>query len=618
MIRAWAVAVALLLAAAAFANAIPGGFVGDDDVQIARNAYLSDPSQLWTALTSDVWGFARTAGEPASHYWRPVFVLWLVLNHALFGFAPAGWHLSSLALHAAVLLAAAAVLRRLEVRPAVGAAVLWTFATHPVHVEAVAWASGAPDLLLALFVLTGYAVHLSLRRRASFSRRVAAWGLFAAALLSKETAIAYPLFVAVGEWSMAERRSAAGRFAAAARAAVPYAVVAAGVLAARTALLGSAFGAAARTPPASWLPALPEALAFYLRQSLWPVSLSPLYPLRPVGLDAVDAARLAAAGIVVLAAAAAAALAWRRGTTYRVGIAAFAGFLAPVLVSLGQLEPERLVQDRYLYLPLWGLLLVVFQAAGDLAARLLPPERAERALVACGLALALLCGGMTVRYNRVWRDDIALWERAVRFNPDSVYSLGTLGFHYRVAGRAAEAREVLRRAERIDPAAPQVLLDLGILLADQGRLRQARKLLVRALDAAPDHETVPDHLGRVLLALGESDEAIELFSRTRERHPDLWLKTTINLAVACRAAGLDERAAQELGAVREQLERQDDPTLLLGLWHLGEVEADLGRVEAARADLRRFLERTTGRREVEGPRRLAARRLDELSAAHAP
>ena len=82
--RVWIVAVALILAAAAYSSAIPGGFVSDDDVQIVRNVQIQDGRLFWRALTSDVWSFAGS-GDRTSNYWRPAFVSWLALNYRLFG-----------------------------------------------------------------------------------------------------------------------------------------------------------------------------------------------------------------------------------------------------------------------------------------------------------------------------------------------------------------------------------------------------------------------------------------------------------------------------------------------------------------------------------------------------
>jgi tetratricopeptide (TPR) repeat protein len=251
------------------------------------------------------------------------------------------------------------------------------------------------------------------------------------------------------------------------------------------------------------------------------------------------------------------------------------------------------VQDRYLYVPLFGYLLVVFQSLAELGNRFLP-GRIRRHAYAGALLLSLAFAALTARYNFAWRHDIALWERAVQVNPSSPHALGTLGFHYRVAGRTAEAQTVLDRAIEIDPRSADALLEAGILAAEQGRTRRAQALLRRALDAEPMHETIPDHLGKAFVTLGRYNAAIGIFEDARERHPHLGLKNTINIALTRRAAGDTEAAAEELEAIFEELESQPDPGLMLGLWHLGETYRQLGRREDADRSYRAYLLMTMG------------------------
>src|SRR5215831_13921366 len=76
---------ALVLALLVYSNALGGEFVYDDQIQISRNPLIQDPRQFWRALTTDVWSF-QASGQTSSNYWRPSFVLWLILNFKCFGF----------------------------------------------------------------------------------------------------------------------------------------------------------------------------------------------------------------------------------------------------------------------------------------------------------------------------------------------------------------------------------------------------------------------------------------------------------------------------------------------------------------------------------------------------
>src|SRR5438105_199951 len=85
---------ALVLGFLIYTNTFRGEFVYDDQLQISRNTLIQDGSQFWRALSSDVWRF-QSGDQTYSNYWRPSFVLWLILNFRCFGFELLGWHLSN-------------------------------------------------------------------------------------------------------------------------------------------------------------------------------------------------------------------------------------------------------------------------------------------------------------------------------------------------------------------------------------------------------------------------------------------------------------------------------------------------------------------------------------------
>src|SRR5690348_14352520 len=88
-----------LIAFVAFARSLGGEFVYDDNRQILMNPLIQQPQLYSKALTSDVWAFKGDGTVSASNYYRPVFVSWLIVNFALFGANPFGWHLLNVLLH---------------------------------------------------------------------------------------------------------------------------------------------------------------------------------------------------------------------------------------------------------------------------------------------------------------------------------------------------------------------------------------------------------------------------------------------------------------------------------------------------------------------------------------
>ena len=72
-------------------------FVWDDWPQIVNSPIIRNWSNLPRAFGSDLW--YHVASQQV--YYRPLFVAWSMLNYALFGLRPWGWHLGAVVLHVA-------------------------------------------------------------------------------------------------------------------------------------------------------------------------------------------------------------------------------------------------------------------------------------------------------------------------------------------------------------------------------------------------------------------------------------------------------------------------------------------------------------------------------------
>ncbi|MFI5346106.1 MAG: hypothetical protein ACHQ51_07010, partial [Elusimicrobiota bacterium] len=138
------------------------------------------------------------------HEWRPVLSFTFLLQRVTTGFAPLPFHAVNLALHvAACLLVLAALRRRLPFRAAAAGALV--FAVLPVHAEVVAYLTSRSELLSTLSVLGAWLL-LGSPEKPSPRRVAAGAGLYLAGSLSKETALLFPLFLALSDWTFAGKR----------------------------------------------------------------------------------------------------------------------------------------------------------------------------------------------------------------------------------------------------------------------------------------------------------------------------------------------------------------------------------------------------------------------------
>ena len=178
--------------------ALRNGFVWDDTALCFRDPLI----RSWRLIPEGFRHFLFLDAT-ASNFYRPLQRLTFTADYQLYAFAqPWGWHLTSIAIHAAAAVALFFLLRKLsgalpanavsiEVRErlALGVAVLWVI--HPLHTSAVTYIAGRADPLAALCGFSGLALGLASLENGKRQRLAAAGAAacFFGALLSKESGI---------------------------------------------------------------------------------------------------------------------------------------------------------------------------------------------------------------------------------------------------------------------------------------------------------------------------------------------------------------------------------------------------------------------------------------------
>ncbi|QQS42322.1 MAG: tetratricopeptide repeat protein [Acidobacteriota bacterium] len=585
--------IALIVAAAAFAAfsvSLTGEFVYDDTRQIVRNTLIQEPSLYWQAMTSDVWAFKGDGSVTSSNYWRPTFTAWSILNYQLFGLDPFGWRLLNLLLHSFVSVLVFLLLMRWGFSPASAFAAALIFAVHPVHTESVAWVAGTPDLLFSAFLLGG----LWLARGTSFSanrfRFLAALGLYALALGSKEVAmLCFPLF---GLAAVREERPATIKRAAV--AAAPFFGLAAAFFVLRWIVLG----AVDRNIPGSpsfgeAIMSVPAVLFFYLKQALLPIELAVNHGLRPVG--SVTAVDFILPLVAVVLAAAALWLLRRYCPKPRL---AFGLLLLPLIppLNITAFPAEEIVHDRYLYLPLIGLLMFLIPPAREWIGKIFGGN-SRPVFLTLAVIIAVLLGAGSFSYSKVWRSDIALWEHTVRVDPQSASNFMQYGAALEGRERFAEAASAYERSLGIAPTA------LGYLGSGRANIRlgkfedAVRDLteVTRLDNASVNAYTLYQSYEALAIALtskGDADAAAAALEEAAGRLPVYRAALSANLAVVYYQQGKKEEALRVLESVRERARTELLPESKSAIFRLGALYAEMGRRDEAAAALNEYLELT--------------------------
>jgi tetratricopeptide (TPR) repeat protein len=505
-----------------------------------------------------------------------------------------GWHLGSLALHLGVLAAAQTVLRRLRASPALIASILLLFAIHPAHVESVTWISAFQDPLAAVFLLGSLALLLGHPPSPTRARGAAAVALFVLGLLSKEAAITFPAVVFAAVLS---RDRSTGTppwlesLKTASAATAPFLLTTVAYLAARKAILGVFFSMGSTAPFSVALFTLPKQFAFYLMESLFPIAVGPVHPIRTVQPGGAGLLEFWFPLALSAAALAGLFLAARRSPLRLIGLALFLFLLAPSLPA-SNLPTDRVVQDRYLYLPLLGILSVLLPALSSGLSRLalIGPRRSDRVVLALAIAASLPLGFETARYARAWRSDASLWEWGVKTDPESSIALGQHAVWLHKAGRIDEARTFADRALRADPGQRDAVLTRARIEEAERRLADAEREYRLVLKLSPNQAESWEEIALFYQRNGRPDEAARLLRIGRDRLPFNRAAFTDNLAVVLHDLGHTEEALRELEAVRPIVRNEFHPAAPSVLFHIGLMSLELGRIGEARSALADFLD----------------------------
>jgi tetratricopeptide (TPR) repeat protein len=249
----------------------------------------------------------------------------------------------------------------------------------------------------------------------------------------------------------------------------------------------------------------------YIGKMVWPARLSAFYPYRE------SLSAWAAGAAVLLIVATVAVVRGARGHPYLlVGWLWYLGTLTPV-IGIIQVGLQSMA-DRYTYIPLVGLFIIVAWGAVDLAERW-PRQRAVLPAVA---ALVLTACAVTARTQvETWRDSLSLWQHAVDVTTDNAYGQYNLGVVLVQAGRLDEGIARFREALRIDPNYPDVHIDLGNALNARGAADDALAEFATVVRLRPDYAEAHNAYGNLLRSRGRNADAIAQYREALRLDPTL-------------------------------------------------------------------------------------------------
>jgi tetratricopeptide (TPR) repeat protein len=256
----------------------------------------------------------------------------------------------------------------------------------------------------------------------------------------------------------------------------------------------------------------------YLELAAWPSGLAVLHPhpyLKVTGGTPLGAARVIGACLTLSALCYVLLGRWGRPWT-RTGWLWYAVTLLPVigLVQVG----HQAYAERYAYVPLIGIYLIVAWSAGSLAER---GEAWRNGAVVAALSVLLAFSIVARGQLQYWRDSTALFTRAVEISPESGVTHHNLAVAHLEAGRFDQAQRHFESAIDIEPRNPSYLNNLGRLHQRAGRPLEAIPYHRRAIAVGPRNAIGKNLLGEAYEAAGMLDQAIATYQAALEVRPNL-------------------------------------------------------------------------------------------------
>jgi tetratricopeptide (TPR) repeat protein len=463
------------------------------------------------------------------NYYRPLFLLWVRINEAVFGNRAWGWHLTTILTHVLTTLLVYLLVLRLGIGREVALLAALIFGLHPAHIEAVAWISGVNEPLAAIFMLGSLLAYVQWRNEGThaFKWQGISLILFAFAMLTKENALILPGLLLAYEWAFGSKGSehlagseCGGILAMcgeALRRIWPYFLLVALYVPLRIYALKGFSHNVAPLSTAQLIFTWPALMAFWVRHLIWPAGLSSYYNFPAVLYPTLRNFLLPAIFVICVGLGLFALVRSSRAAAF------FAVWLLLPLIPLLNIRvftANDFAHDRHLYLSSVGL--------AALVAMLLKKIRwgSPRWLgIPASLLVVVLCLAGVMSYGTVtqsfyFKDNLTFYAYNLKRAPHNRDAESNYAALLGERGQYGPAVDAFLDVVSNYPGDWTPTYNLGLTYYKMGNLPEAEKYFLRAIRINPNRTEAYFYLGMTRFKSGRTGEAIICLRQAMAVHPN--------------------------------------------------------------------------------------------------
>jgi Flp pilus assembly protein TadD len=529
------IVILIVLAFASYWRVQHYNFLAYDDQLYVTENYQIQSGINWK-LVIDSFEDTRTG------HWHPLTMLSHALDWQIYGGNAGGHHRTNIIIHVINTILLFFLLNIMTGAIWKSALVAALFTIHPINVESVAWIAERKNVLSTFFWILTMLFYVWYARQPSWKRYLPVFFCFAMGLMSKPMLVTLPFALLLIDYWPLDRTTLRNKhnknttpflyrkekifFLIAEKVPMFCLTVASMIM---TVYVAQSARAIYRYDTMSLSKSFGNILvsySVYIKKLFWPVDLSVFYPYGSLLWWHVLLASILLVTISILS--------FKQIRKYPylfVGWFWYLGTLIPVigLVRVG----SQSMADRYAYVPFIGLFVIIAWLIPDILSNL---RQSKAFTFLIFITLITIFTALTIFRIEVWKDTKALFEAALKVNPDNFIALNVLGSQELYNGNLEKALNYYQASIRISPKYPRTYCHAGNVYFKLGKFEEARNYYEKAIAIDEDYANAHYNLGVLNLATNRYQEAIVNFNKALaiQSHE---FKSHLNLGIALLQTG---------------------------------------------------------------------------------